>query len=43
MGLNLGKATIVGADMATTKLKDGDIITLDAKTGLIYGGKTRVL
>ena len=43
IGLNLGKATIVGADMATTKLKDGDIITLDAKTGLIYGGKTRVL
>lgn len=43
VGLNLGKATIVGADMATTKLKDGDIITVDAKTGLIYSGRTRVL
>ncbi|WP_090444535.1 pyruvate kinase [Natronincola peptidivorans] len=43
VGLNLGKPTIVGAELATTKLKDGDLVTVDANTGLIYSGKTRVL
>ncbi|KAB3536321.1 pyruvate kinase [Alkaliphilus pronyensis] len=43
VGLNLLKPTVVGADGATTKLKNGDIITVDAATGLIYSGKTRVL
>ncbi|AOY74753.1 pyruvate kinase [Clostridium formicaceticum] len=43
VGLNLGKPTVVGANHATNKLKDGDIVTVDAKTGLIYSGKTRVL
>ncbi|MCC5910207.1 MAG: pyruvate kinase [Clostridiaceae bacterium] len=42
-GLNLVKPTIVGAINATRKLKNGDIVTVDAKTGLIYSGKTRVL
>ncbi|SDL10228.1 pyruvate kinase [Natronincola ferrireducens] len=43
VGLNLGKPTVVGADNATRKLKNGDIVTVDANTGLIYSGKTRVL
>lgn len=43
VGLNLGKPTVVGAKLATKKLKNGDIVTVDANTGLIYSGKTRVL
>ncbi|SNS90162.1 pyruvate kinase [Anaerovirgula multivorans] len=43
VGLNLGKPTVVGAELATKKLKNGDIVTVDANTGLIYSGKTRVL
>lgn len=43
VGLNLGKPTVVGAEFATKKLKNGDIVTVDANTGLIYSGKTRVL
>ena len=43
VGLNLGKPTIVDAYKATIKLKEGDIITIDSKTGLVYSGETRVL
>lgn len=43
VGLNLGKATLVGADMATTKLKEGEIVTVDALRGLVYSGETKVL
>ncbi|HZK58233.1 MAG TPA: pyruvate kinase [Clostridia bacterium] len=42
VGLNLHKTTLVGAYMATKKLNDGEIITIDAKGGLVYRGKTRV-
>lgn len=43
VGLNYSIPTIVGASNATQVLKTGDIITVDAATGLIYSGKTRVL
>lgn len=43
VGLNLGKPTLVGAHMATEKLKDGDIVTVDTIRGLVYSGETRVL
>ncbi len=43
VGLNLGKATLVGADMATIKLKEGEIVTVDALRGLVYSGETKVL
>lgn len=43
VGLNLSIPTVVGATDATVKLKDGDLVTVDAATGLIYKGKTRVL
>lgn len=43
VGLNLGKATIVGAYMATKRLNDGEIVTIDSARGLVYRGKTRVL
>ncbi len=43
VGLNLSKPTIVGVANATTKLKTGDVVTVDAATGLVYSGKTRVM
>lgn len=43
VGLNLRKPTIVGADDATSILKDGDIVTVDSTTGLVYKGEARVL
>lgn len=42
VGLNLHKTTLVGAHMATKKLNNGEIITIDAKGGLVYRGKARV-
>jgi pyruvate kinase len=43
VGLNLGIPVIVGANDATRKLKDGQLITLDSNKGLVYSGRTRVL
>ena len=43
VGLNLGKPTIVGAENATKILKDGDVVTVDAVTGLVYEGEAKVL
>lgn len=42
VGLNLGIPVVVGVDGAATKLKDGQIITLDVECGLIYRGKTAI-
>ncbi len=43
VGLNLGKPTIVGAEDATSILVDGDMVTVDSTTGLVYKGEARVL
>lgn len=43
VGLNLEKPTIVGASEALSTLKDGEEITVDSKTGLVYKGEARVL
>jgi pyruvate kinase len=43
VGLNLNKTTIVGAENATTLLEDGEIVTVDSATGLVYKGEARVL
>ncbi len=43
VGLNLNRPTIVGAENATTILQDGEVITVDSTTGLIYKGEARVL
>lgn len=43
VGLNYGIPTVVGVQEACQRLKTGDIVTLDAATGLVYSGKTRVL
>ena len=33
----------MGAEGATKVLKDGDIVTVDAVTGLVYEGEAKVL
>lgn len=43
VGLNLHKPTIVGATDATIILKDGELVTVDSTTGLVYKGEARVL
>ena len=43
VGLNLHKPTIVGAMDATTILKDGELVTVDSTSGLVYKGEARVL
>ncbi|MDL2310571.1 pyruvate kinase [Peptostreptococcaceae bacterium OttesenSCG-928-C18] len=43
VALHFKKATIVGADGAMTKLNDGQIVTVDPISGLVYNGSARVL
>lgn len=43
VGLNFNIPTIVGATDATKELKDRDIVTVDAATGLVYKGEAQVL
>lgn len=43
VALHLGKPVIVGASGATETLKTGMIVTVDAKTGLVYEGVAHVL
>ncbi len=42
VGLSLGKPTIVGATDATRRLSSGQIVTVDARRGLVYQGAARV-
>jgi pyruvate kinase len=43
VAINLGIPALVGARNATDILRNGTLITLDAKKNLIYSGKTRIL
>lgn len=43
VGFNVGRPTIVGAHDGTKLLKDGELITVDSITGLIYKGEAKVL
>ncbi|MGD8188427.1 pyruvate kinase [Brevibacillus ginsengisoli] len=43
VGLNLSVPVIVGVERATSKLKEGTIVTVDSERGHIYTGATRVL
>lgn len=43
VGLSLGIPVIVGAENATTILKDGQEVTVDASRGVIYNGHASVL
>lgn len=38
VGLNLDKVVLVGISNATTRLKDGQEVTVDANKGIIYDG-----
>jgi pyruvate kinase len=42
VGLSLGKPTIVGATDATRRLSSGQMVTVDARRGLVYQGAARV-
>ncbi|MEK5106856.1 pyruvate kinase [Cytobacillus sp. FSL K6-0129] len=43
IGLNLGIPVIVGLDMATKLIKEGQDITVDSQRGVIYNGHASVL
>ena len=43
VGLSLGIPVIVGAKNATKDIKDGEVITIDSDSGLVYRGKAQVL
>lgn len=43
VGLNLNTPVVVSVENITNTVKDGDIITVDAKAGIIYKGSSRVL
>lgn len=43
VGLSLGIPVIVGVEDATTKIKHGNDITMDAETGVVYNGHASVL
>ncbi|MGC8489748.1 MAG: pyruvate kinase, partial [Clostridia bacterium] len=42
VGLSLGKPTIVGAREATSRLANGQIVTVDGRRGLVYQGTANV-
>ncbi|MCD5414905.1 MAG: pyruvate kinase [Clostridiales bacterium] len=42
VGLNYAIPTVVGVPDATKELKNGELVTVDAATGSVYKGKTRV-
>lgn len=43
IALHYNKPTIIGATDATTIVKDGDTVTLDTISGLVYAGEAQVL
>ena len=43
VGLNLGIPVIVSADKATQEITDGETITVDAATGIVYKGTVKTL
>lgn len=43
LGLELGIPVVVGAENATTILKENALITVDSSRGIIYSGRTKVL
>ena len=43
VGLNLGKPTVVGAAKVFELLEDGEVVTVDGTTGLIYRGIATVM
>ncbi len=43
VGLHYGKPTIIGARNATRSMQDGMTVTVDATTGIVYAGSSKVL
>ncbi|MBX6394285.1 MAG: pyruvate kinase [Alicyclobacillaceae bacterium] len=43
VGLSLGVPAVVGVEGATSLLRTGEVVTVDAAHGLIYRGRSRVL
>lgn len=41
--LNLGKEVVVGADNCTKEIKDGEILTVNGKQGVVYRGQAKVM
>lgn len=42
-GMNLGKEVIVGAENCTELIKDGEILTINGKRGVVYRGEAKIL
>ncbi|HKM00558.1 MAG TPA: pyruvate kinase [Sedimentibacter sp.] len=42
-GLNLGKEVIVGAEDCTKKIKDGELLTVNGKLGVVYRGQANIM
>lgn len=43
VAMNLGKEVIVGAEGCTKTIKDGEILTVNGKKGVVYKGEARIL
>lgn len=41
--LNLGKEVVVGAENCTKEIKDGEILTVNGKIGVVYRGQAKVM
>ena len=41
--LNLGKEVVVGADNCTKEIKDGEILTVNGKLGVVYRGQAKIM
>lgn len=41
--LNLGKEVVVGADNCTKIIKDGEILTVNGKQGVVYRGQAKIM
>ena len=41
--LNLGKEVVVGAEGCTKKIKDGELLTVNGRLGVVYRGQAKVM
>ncbi len=42
-GLNLGKEVVVGAEDCTNVIKDGELLTVNGKLGVVYRGQANIM
>ena len=43
VALNLGKEVVVGAEDCTRKIKDGELLTVNGKQGVVYRGEAKIM